>query len=127
MAHFSTLLTPIYPPKFNLGMSDLLQAFISNWLWFVASGGILEEPIFRGFLWGFLKRSGWTDILILFFQAFLFMVSHLNHIDHPITFWLVGPSLGVILGVLALRSKSILPPIVAHSLYNAYMLTYTLR
>jgi len=69
---------------------------------------ISEEPLFRGFLWGYLRRLGWKDIWIWPAQAAIFMSAHLYFIDAlPFEFWIVVPLAGLILGLFAWRSSSV--------------------
>lgn len=80
---------------------------------------IPEEAIFRGFLWGSLKRKGFADYKILLIQSFLFMTGHIN-IYHIRSLWyyifILGQ--GVIFGLLAWRSRSILPGVITHTFHN---------
>ena len=82
--------------------------------------GIAEEPFFRGFLWGTLRRAGWKNIWILLFQTILFMIGHLfDFPSYPISFWIVVPLGGLVLGLLAWRSHSIATSMVGHGFMNA--------
>lgn len=82
---------------------------------------ITEEPLFRGFLWGALRKSGWKDGAILVFQALLFMLGHAYYIQQvPLSFWVVVPVGGLVLGWLAWRSRSIASSMAAHAMLNAF-------
>ena len=82
--------------------------------------GIAEEPFFRGFLWGALRKSGWKDGWILVFQTALFMLGHLYYINSaPISFWIVVPVGGLVTGLLAWKSRSIATSMTAHGFSNA--------
>lgn len=82
--------------------------------------GISEEPFFRGFLWGALRRAGWKDIWILLFQTVLFMLGHIYYFGVlPMSFWIVVPLGGFIFGVLAWRSRSIATSMAGHGFMNA--------
>ena len=82
--------------------------------------GIAEEPFFRGFLWGGLRRAGWKDIWILLFQTVLFMLGHLYYLwSSPMSFWIVVPLGGLFLGILAWRSRSIATSMAGHGFMNA--------
>jgi membrane protease YdiL (CAAX protease family) len=86
---------------------------------FLLAGGC-EEPLFRGFLWGFLKENRWPEVLIWIFQALLF---GLAHGDYYFTYpdpWIwqrtfVG---GLILGLVAWRSRSIVASALVHGILN---------
>lgn len=93
----------------------------------IGYAAVNEEPVFRGFLWGFLRKSGWRDIWIWLFQAGLFVFAHLYYIDSaPISFWFIIPLYALVFGWLAWRSRSISTSIVAHGVSNGlgYALGY---
>jgi membrane protease YdiL (CAAX protease family) len=74
--------------------------------------GVCEEILFRGTVQGILERKGpWRAVI---YTSILFGVFHLNP-------WNLVPAtfLGFVLGVLALRTGSILPSMVAHASVNA--------
>ncbi len=82
--------------------------------------GLVEEPFFRGFLWGALRKSGWKDLWILIFQTVLFMIGHLYYLGgFPISFWIVVLFGGLVTGLLAWRSRSIATSMVGHGFLNA--------
>jgi membrane protease YdiL (CAAX protease family) len=80
---------------------------------------ILEEPIFRGFLWGYLANRGWRDKSIWIIQGALFWLAHLSYWDRPYTFFVTVPAGSLLLGWLAWRSRSVGACMVAHGLFNA--------
>lgn len=80
----------------------------------------LEEPLFRGFLWGYLKKFGWNDGRICLFQAFLFCLGHTYYINtFPFSFWAIVPATGLVLGLMVWRSRSIATSMVVHGLINS--------
>jgi len=83
---------------------------------FVAS--FAEEMLFRGFFQGALERA--TDVTkAVLISAFVFAVSHFN------PWWVVEILIfGVLLGVLAWRSESILPCVVVHGVNNTLALVF---
>jgi membrane protease YdiL (CAAX protease family) len=85
--------------------------------------GVIEEPFFRGFLWGVLRKFGIKDFWILIIQAVLFWIGHLFHLVNGATFsfWLFIPIGSLLLGILAWRSKSITVSILAHGFSNSYL------
>jgi membrane protease YdiL (CAAX protease family) len=85
--------------------------------------GISEEPLFRGFLWGILRKLGVKELWILFIQAGLFWLGHLFHIIHGVgfSFWLFIPIASLVFGLLAWRSRSITISIIAHGLSNSIL------
>jgi membrane protease YdiL (CAAX protease family) len=112
------------------GMSALLEKPLSlvgpypasplpgNWIESVAFAITLivlapltEEPLFRGFiLQAWLQRGAWAGIVL---SGLLFGLFHLQIAPLlPLTL------LGMVLGLLAQRSRSVLCPILAHLSYN---------
>jgi membrane protease YdiL (CAAX protease family) len=82
--------------------------------------GVTEEPFFRGFLWGALRRSGWKDLWILLFQTVLFMIGHIYYFGNlPMSFWVIVPFAGLVTGLLAWRSRSIATSMAGHGFFNA--------
>lgn len=83
--------------------------------------GVDEEPLFRGFLWGQLRKSGWKAAFVLIAQALLFMLAHgrlLTAIsDLPFAISIFAGAL--IFGLLVMRSRSISTSMIAHGFYNA--------
>ena len=80
---------------------------------------ISEEPIFRGFLWGYLRKIGWRDLWIWLFQGLLFILAHLYYAKSaPISFWLIVPLGALVMGWLAWRSRSIATSMSAHGVIN---------
>jgi membrane protease YdiL (CAAX protease family) len=83
------------------------------------SSGLAEEPFFRGFLWGCLRKTGLKDLWIWLVQAGLFWLGHAYAFLYaPYSFWLIVPVGGLVLGLLAWRSRSIAPSIIAHGFAN---------
>lgn len=107
--HLNTL------PPFSLN-----EIFIGGFVYQMSYAAISEEPLFRGFLWGYLRKAGWREIWIWLFQAGLFWVGHIYYFGKlPISFWIV-PLAGLLLGGLAWRSRSIATSIAAHGAMNGF-------
>ncbi|MCL4466704.1 MAG: CPBP family intramembrane metalloprotease [Chloroflexi bacterium] len=90
--------------------------------WFVGEMGhsaILEEPVFRGFFWGYLRGRGWGERRIWLVQGIVFWLAHLRYLSRPYTFFLTVPVAGLVLGWLAWRSRSVAPASFAHAVYNS--------
>jgi membrane protease YdiL (CAAX protease family) len=78
-----------------------------------------EEPLFRGFLWGYLRKLGWRDLWIWLFQAFLFWFGHLYYLFvSPFSLWIIVPLGGLLLGWLAWRTRSVAVSMVGHGFIN---------
>lgn len=77
---------------------------------------IVEELIFRGVIMhGFLRNYSKTVAVIL--SALLFALFHLNPWQFPATFLL-----GLILGIVRIRTNSVLACIIGHALHNGLIL-----
>lgn len=90
----------------------------SNWvesaayaITFIVLAPLTEEPIYRGFiLQAWLRRGMWVGIVL---SGFLFSLLHSQIAPLlPLTL------LGLVLGLLAYRSQSVLSSILAHASYN---------
>lgn len=80
---------------------------------------VIEEIIFRGLLWMFLKFLGWTTPKIIVLQAILFWLFHAYYMFvFPILFWIIIPIMSIILGIMVWRYKSITPSTIVHILFN---------
>lgn len=85
------------------------------------NAAVWEEPLFRGFLWGYLRLARWKNVWIWLFQAALFTFSHAYYLQtEPFGPWLIRmliPSL--LLGWIAWRAKSIAASMITHGFLNA--------
>lgn len=80
---------------------------------------VVEEVLFRGMLWMFLRHINLSEVKILILQAIIFWLSHVNAANDLIFFWLLIPAASIFLGIIVWRSKSITPSTIAHTLINA--------
>ncbi len=91
-----------------------------TFLYQIGFAAVTEEPLFRGFLWGYLRRLGGREIWAWLVQAALFMSAHVYFIEAlHFNFWVAVPGGALIFGLLAWRSRSIVPGMMAHAAYNA--------
>lgn len=98
-------------------------------LYIVAIGVIGEEIFFRGLLWDFIDhRTSDTYFLRLsitvWLTALLFGVMHLQYHHFQIHLasifqTIYSSGVGLILGVIRQRTKSVVPPMFAHSAFNS--------
>ncbi len=101
-------------PPFNL---DLI--FIQGFVYQLGFAAVTEEPLFRGFLWGYLRKARWREVWIWLFQAGLFWLGHIYYLNKsPILFWLIVPINALVFGILAWRSRSIATSMVVHAIGN---------
>lgn len=78
---------------------------------------VCEELAFRGFiLTGLLHRLRPRNAILL--SSFLFAIFHMNVFQFLPSFFL-----GVVLGLLTVRSKSIFPAMIFHALHNSLLIT----
>lgn len=99
------------------GMAVLIQAVPAVLLQTTNAAGA-EEPLFRGFLWGYLRDAGWREWWIWLFQAALFLVGHLEPGHYGFYLYQV-PVAALLFGWLAWRSRSLGTSMIAHGLSNA--------
>lgn len=111
---------------YPLSMPILTTLFISQ----VGLAGVLEEPLFRGFLWGYLKQRNVPEIWIWLVQTLLFGLAHIYHLQRrPSYFWVLVPVAGLVMGYVAWRSRSIVTSMIVHGFINtiAWLLPYFIR
>lgn len=78
-----------------------------------------EEPLFRGFIWGYLRNRKWKEHWIWLFQAAIFSLGHIYYLpDVPIAF-LGTLTAGLVLGLVVWKSKNISTSIIVHGLINS--------
>lgn len=92
---------------------------------------ITEEGFFRGWLWASLKRGGQSDLQVLCWTSFAFVLWHVSAIsldtgfDLPlkeIPIFLISISfLSLIWGILRMVSGSVLVAAVSHAVWNAVL------
>lgn len=82
---------------------------------------VWEEPLFRGFIWGYLRRAHWKDIWIWPFQALLFTLAHVYYLEtEAVGPWFLRIMLpALVIGFIAWRAKSIFASMVTHGFFNA--------
>jgi len=98
--------------------------FIMLFVFQMTRAAVFEEPFFRGFLWGYLRKFGWKDVWIWLFQAGIFWLSHFYYFGrYHMSFWIVVPMGGLAMGFMAWRSRSISSSMVTHGLQNSVAIT----
>jgi membrane protease YdiL (CAAX protease family) len=106
----------------RMGQHTLFIEFLLFLPFFIVqlgSAAIAEEPLFRGFLWGHLRKAGWNEWGIWLFQTFLFMLGHIYYLPQlPISFWIIVPVGALVSGLLAWKSRTIASSMAAHGLSN---------
>ncbi|AEE91070.1 Abortive infection protein [Tepidanaerobacter acetatoxydans Re1] len=95
-----------------------LEWIIHQFLFQLSFAAIMEEPLFRGFFWGYLKKYKLSDITICVIQALLFWGVHIYYIDTGLNFWIFHPITAFLIGVIIVKTKNIAYSLVAHALIN---------
>ncbi len=105
---------PQLDPVEIMGQLHSPVALVVYFVLIVVVGPVLEETIFRGFIYPGLRRALTPFVAVLVTSA-LFATVHIT----AATLQLAGiAAVGVLLAVLYERTRSVLPCIVAHSLHN---------
>jgi membrane protease YdiL (CAAX protease family) len=82
---------------------------------------IVEEVVFRGMLWMFLKKLNFSEYKIVILQAIFFWISHVYFASEiPVSFWVITPIMSIILGVSVWSTRSITSSIFVHVLFNIW-------
>jgi len=87
----------------------------------MTTAAVWEEPLFRGFLWGYLRRWRWPNVLIWIFQAALFAFGHIYYLkEEAFVPWLIRMMLpSLLIGFIAWQAPSIFASMVTHGVFNA--------
>jgi membrane protease YdiL (CAAX protease family) len=117
--HFSLIQLP--PGQRILDMFPLPLAIVRQIIYFLSVGVAIEELLFRGFLWGYLHRLGWTEKRVFWVQAGLFWGMHLAQLITPLNFFLAVPIAILAYSVLTLRSKQVFPSLLSHLTINTLL------
>jgi len=110
-------------PKIDLTALTPEEAYFNikeMWFFQLSSAARSEEPLFRGFLWGYMKREGIKNIWICLVQVMLFWFGHIYYIDTGVNFWIIHPLMALLLGMLVWKTKSITHTMMLHSCINTF-------
>ncbi len=85
---------------------------------------VAEEPLFRGFLWGGLKRANVREGWILLIQAVLFAVAHIHLLNTPQPALYLGITFvnALLFGLIVWRSRSLAASLGMHGFANGSVL-----
>lgn len=104
----------------GLPVKDTLANIPLSFVYQIGYAAVPEEPLFRGFLWGYLRKLKWNETWIWLTQAGLFTLAHIYYINaYPISFWVIIPIFSLMLGWLVWRSRTIASSMAAHGMMNA--------
>jgi membrane protease YdiL (CAAX protease family) len=79
-----------------------------------------EEPLFRGFLWGALKRLGLKDLWILLIQAILFVIGYIFFLgtSNALANLIIVFIFSLVAGLLVWKSRTIASSMGLHAFWN---------
>ena len=77
-----------------------------------------EEIIFRGFVWGYMRRKGCAENKIVWAQGIMFWLTHFSRIATPFSFFVFIPIQTFIYSQLTLRTKQVFPAVISHTVFN---------
>jgi len=123
VAQLINLIYP-FPQEYMEQLGGLFKMDTRPWVLFLVvalTPGICEEVLFRGFLFRFFERYGGAKAIII--SAALFAVFHLDPFRLLPVFLL-----GMLLGYLTYRSKSLISSMLSHTINNAlaiFLVTYS--
>ena len=101
-------------------IDKFLPQILPSFVYQIGYAAVSEEPLFRGFLWGYLSKLKWREHWIWLFQAGLFTLSHFYYLNtNLISIWIIVPVGALVFGWLAWRSRTIASSMVAHGMMNA--------
>lgn len=114
---------PIYGDK---ALSLSLPAILLNRTVYALNyASTTEEFLFRGFLWGYFLKIGWTEQKAGFVQGLIFWLSHFEKIVFPLSFFLGLPLFIFTISKLRYHFQQVFPSLVAHTMINAITGTVT--
>jgi hypothetical protein len=82
---------------------------------------VFEEPLFRGFLWGYMRTAGFRNFWIWLFQALFFTAGHVYYLSsEALGTWFLRMMLpALLIGLIAWGAKSIFASMITHGTFNA--------
>ena len=111
---------------YNSFLSDNISLdIVRQIIYDLSFASLIEEMLFRGFIWGYLRKLGWAENRAFWVQGILFWVSHFGRLRTPLTFLLSIPLATFIYSKLTLRSKQVFPSVVSHLIVNVATLYIT--
>lgn len=93
--------------------------FILNFIVQLTNAAICEEPLFRGFIWGYLENKGWNWTRVWLFQAVIFSIAHVYYLPKSPVFFIGTFISALVFGLLVRRSKSIGTSMITHGILNS--------
>ncbi len=86
----------------------------------IGFAAVPEEPLFRGFLWGGMKKAGIKDFWILIIQTVAFTLAHIYYLNTPkaILYLIIIFINSLCMGILVWKSRLISSTIAFHGFAN---------
>ncbi|MEW6609713.1 MAG: CPBP family intramembrane glutamic endopeptidase [bacterium] len=100
------------------GLYGLFWDMIRRAIYELSFTAPVEEILFRGFIWGYLRKLKWDVNKIIWVQGALFWFLHIGRIRSPLTFFFSVPILTYISSELTKRSGQVSPSIISHLIIN---------
>jgi hypothetical protein len=119
-----------YPSSLQIGATNaplqfkttdfLRKILLRGFIYQTGFAAVSEEPLFRGFLWGYLRKLGLSPIWAWLLIAFSFTIGHLFYFgSSPISLFVIVPVVSLALGLIAWKSKTISSSLGLHAATNA--------
>ncbi len=69
---------------------------------------------------GYLYSKGIKSSYVIMIQGFLFWIAHINAFDSWIFIFVILPLASLLYGLLVSRSKTLLPSMISHAVFNSF-------
>ncbi len=86
----------------------------------LTGAAVREEPLFRGILWGVMRKMNFEDKWIWIVQAILFFTGHIYYLNTSIIIWLLTLFAGLVFGVVVWKSRSMTVGMIVHTMVNSF-------
>ena len=98
-----------------------IQVFIFE----IVPFSIFEEAVYRGLLYMLLNSLKFSDTKILYVQAFIFWISHIEILlKNPFGFFVLIPIVSILLGYIIFRMRSLSYSSIAHIAVNFLFMSF---
>jgi membrane protease YdiL (CAAX protease family) len=90
----------------------------------IGFAAVPEEPLFRGFLWGGMKKAGLKDFWILITQTVAFTLAHIYYLNTPkaVLYLIIIFINSLCMGILVWKSRLLSSTIAFHGFANGSIL-----
>jgi membrane protease YdiL (CAAX protease family) len=104
-------------------LGDFSGQFITYFFYSLSVPVIMEEPLFRGFLWGYLREKGFQETPIWIIQACIFSLIHVTK-WHSLPLLVEAFAFGLIIGSIVRFTRSLAPAMTFHAAVNGIMFAF---